>query len=158
MGIDSRAFRDALGLFPTGVCVVTAIDADHRAVGMTVNSFSALSLDPPLVLWCMQKNSERFDTYYKAQGFGISILAEDQQDLSGRYAQKEQYELSSGSYRIGRSGQAVLRQCIGSFECSLQQTVDGGDHIILIGKVLEMERRDSARPLLFYGGEYRQLR
>ena len=158
MGIDSRAFRDALGLFPTGVCVVTTIDADHKAVGMTVNSFSALSLDPPLVLWCIQKESERFDTYCNAQGFGVSILAEDQQDLSDRYAQKEQYEMSSGSYRIGRSGQAVLHQCLGSFECSLQQTIDGGDHIILLGEVLDMERRDDARPLLFYGGEYRQLR
>lgn len=158
MTIDSRAFRDALGLFPTGVCVVTAIDGDHNAIGMTVNSFSALSLEPALVLWCIQKDSDRFETFSNAEGFGVNILAEDQQALSNRYAQKQGYELSAGSYRIGEGGQAVLHQCLGSFECRLQQCVEGGDHIIMIGEVIAMERGDNERPLLFFGGDYRQLR
>jgi flavin reductase (DIM6/NTAB) family NADH-FMN oxidoreductase RutF len=158
MTIDSRAFRDALGNFPTGVCVVTTIDREHGAIGMTVNSFSALSLDPPLVLWCIQKDSDRFDAFNQTAGFGVSILGEEQQDLSNRYAGKCNYDLRPNSYRIGRSGQAVLNRCLGSFECSLRQRIDGGDHVILIGEVIEMENQGSGRPLLFYGGEYRQLR
>ncbi len=158
MAIDSRAFRDALGLFPTGVCVVTAVDGDDNAIGVTVNSFSALSLEPPLVLWCIQKDSDRFDIFNNAEGFGVSILAEDQQALSNRYAQKQDYALSPGSYRIGASGQAVLSQCLGSFECRLQQCVDGGDHVIMIGAVIAMESRDNERPLVFFGGDYCELR
>ena len=158
MAIDSRAFRDALGLFPTGVCIVSAVDGEDSAIGMTVNSFSALSLEPPLVLWCIQKDSDRFEAFSNADGFGVSILAEDQQPLSNRYAQKQDYALSPGSYRIGGSGQPVLEQCLGSFECRLWQEVDGGDHVIMIGEVVAMESRDKEQPLLFFGGDYRQLR
>jgi flavin reductase (DIM6/NTAB) family NADH-FMN oxidoreductase RutF len=158
MSIDSRELRDALGHFSTGVCVATAIDAAQKAVGMTVNSFAAVSLEPPLVLWSIQKDSDRFPLYTAADGFGISVLGEEQQELSDRYAQKEPYELVPGSFRIGESGQALLKDSIADFGCVITQRIDGGDHIILVGEVIEMGHSPGSSPLVFFGGEYRQLR
>jgi flavin reductase (DIM6/NTAB) family NADH-FMN oxidoreductase RutF len=158
MAIDSRELRDVLGHFSTGVCVATAIDSTKNAIGMTVNSFASVSLDPPLVLWCIQKDSDRFPVYNDACGFGISILGEQHQELSNRYAQREHYELVPGSFRIGDSGQALLNDSIADFGCVMTQRIDGGDHIILVGEVIEMEHSPGARPLVFFGGEYRQLR
>lgn len=158
MGFDSRQLRDALGRFATGVCVVTAIDEEMGPIGMTVNSFSALSLEPPLVLWSIQKDSERFAIFNDTTGFGLSILSEEQSALSNRYAQKQNYHLEAGSFRIGRGGQAILRDCMCSFECRLWERVEGGDHIIQIGEVIDIHQRPHGRPLLFYGGQYRQIR
>ena len=157
MTIDSRAFRDALGRFATGVCVVTAVDGPERVIGMTVNSFSAVSLEPPLVLWAIQRDSDRFHAFENAGGFGISVLSHEQEALSTRFAQKDDYYLSPDSYRLGGGGQAVLNQCICSFECRTWQLVEGGDHIIMIGEVMEMDTGAGDEPLLFYGGQYRGL-
>ncbi len=158
MAIDSRELRNVLGHFSTGVCVATAIDDTENAIGLTVNSFASVSLEPPLVLWCIQKDSDRFAVYNDASGFGISILGEQQEALSNRYAQKSHYALLAGSYRIGHSGQALLNDSIADLGCVITQRIDGGDHIILVGEVIEMEHRPGARPLVFFGGEYRQLR
>lgn len=158
MGLDSRAFRDALGQFSTGVCVVTVVDEEMGPIGMTVNSFSAVSLAPPLVLWSIQKDSERFTPFYGSVGFAVSILSEDQAAMSNRYAQKQNYHLEEDSFHLGRSGEAVLKHCLGSFECKTRERIEAGDHIILIGEVVEMQCDSGARPLLFFGGEYRQLR
>jgi flavin reductase (DIM6/NTAB) family NADH-FMN oxidoreductase RutF len=157
MQIDSRELRNVLGHFATGVCVVTAVDKSGTAIGMTVNSFSALSLDPPLVLWCIQKDSDRFDAYNEASGFGVSVLGEDQQELSDRYARAQQYAMDAGSFRLGKSGQALLLTSIANFGCELTERIDGGDHIIMVGRVVEMASIPDSRPLVFYRGEYRQL-
>lgn len=161
MTIDSRAFRNALGRFATGVCIVSTNDDAHgsqRVVGMTVNSFSALSLDPALVLWSIQKDSERYQAFCEGSGFGVSVLSEHQLELSNFYAQKDSHYLEQGCYRQGRSGQAVLRQCITSFECKMHQCIDGGDHTILVGEVIAMDNNPNGKPLVFYHGDYRQLR
>jgi flavin reductase (DIM6/NTAB) family NADH-FMN oxidoreductase RutF len=157
MAIDSLELRDVLGQFSTGVCVVTAIDDAENAIGMTVNSFASVSLEPPLVLWCIQKDSDRFNAYNNANGFGVSILGEQQQDLSNLYAQKLHCQLVPDSYRIGLSGQALLHDSIATFGCVVTQRIDGGDHVIMVGEVIEMDRSAESRPLIFFGGEYRQL-
>jgi flavin reductase (DIM6/NTAB) family NADH-FMN oxidoreductase RutF len=158
MAIDSLELRNVLGQFSTGVCVVTAIDDAQNAIGMTVNSFASVSLEPPLVLWCIQKDSDRFRAYNDASGFGVSILGEQQQELSNHYAQRLHYQLVPDSYHIGRSGQAMLNHSIATFGCVVTQRIDGGDHVIMIGEVIEMHRSEDSRPLIFFGGEYRQLR
>lgn len=158
MAIDSLELRDVLGHFSTGVCIVTAIDDAQNAIGMTVNSLASVSLEPPLVLWCIQKDSDRFVAYNSAAGFGVSILGDHQQELSDRYARKLEYQLAPGSYRVGHSGQAVLNDSIATLGCTVTQRIDAGDHLIMVGEVIEMERKADARPLVFFGGEYRQLR
>lgn len=157
MSIDAREFRDALGCFATGVCVITTQSESGQAVGMTVNSFASVSLDPALILWSLQNNSEMYDTWLNAKTFAVNILRKDQRDLASQYARKSDHLLAAGHFVAGATGVPVLHESLVSFECELGATHPGGDHIILIGSVLEMENRDNGEPLLFCAGGYREL-
>lgn len=156
--LDSRALRDALGTFATGICVITAIPEGEAPFGMTVNSFSSVSLDPALVLWNLQNNSECFPGFEKADKFAVNILADDQQALSNQYAKKGDHKLSAEHFRMGPGGTAIIRGAVTSFECECWTTYPGGDHTILVGKVLTMETNTNKQPLLFAAGQYRTLR
>ena len=158
MTLDNRHFRESMGRFATGVTVMTARGEGLPPLGMTVNSFTSLSLAPPLVMWNIQKNSDCLAMFNCAPGFTANILGQDQEELSRRFASKGDHALAPGEYRIGRSGQVVLKGCLASFECVLWRRYDGGDHVIIIGRVIEMEARPTGKPLLFYGGQYRELR
>ena len=158
MSLDNREFRDSLSRFATGISVVTVCSDGRDPQGMTVNSFSSLSLAPPLILWSIQKNSDCLAAFNASDGFTVNILRDHQEDVSRRYAQKGDHTLTPGSYSTGSSGQAVLKDCLTSFECELWQRYDGGDHIIVVGKVLAMETHPTAKPLVYYGGQYRHLR
>ena len=158
MSIDSRELRNALGRFATGVCVITANPPGQKPFGMTVNSFAAVSLDPPLVLWSIQKDSECMPAFEAATQYTVNILSDEQQAVSNRYAKKGDHALAAEDFRQGRSGCVVLRNALASFECDIEARIDGGDHIILLGRVLEMENRPTGKPLLFYSGQYRELR
>lgn len=158
MTLDSRAFRNALGQFATGVCVITAHPAGFKPFGMTVNSFASVSLEPALVLWSLQKNSDCLDAFTVADKFCVNVLTTDQKDLSGQYAKKGNHDLDEAHYRIGRTGNPVLRGALATFECTIWNRFDGGDHIILVGKVEEFSTNPNAKPLAFYAGQYRELR
>lgn len=158
MSLDSREFRNALGNFTTGVCVVTANPPGFEPFGMTVNSFASVSLDPPLVLWSLQNDSECYPAFRAADKFAINILAEDQQELSSQYAKKSSHDLQAEHFRIGRSGVPVMRGVITSFECEVWARYPGGDHVILVGKVTEMQVNANVKPLLFSAGKYQRLR
>ncbi|MFT6311009.1 MAG: flavin reductase (DIM6/NTAB) family NADH-FMN oxidoreductase RutF [Porticoccus sp.] len=158
MSLDPRELRDALGRFATGVTVVTANPKGFSPLGMTANSFSALSLDPPLVLWSLQKNSDCFAAFKAADGFAVNVLADDQMDLSNGFAKKGQHELPVGTFRQGKSGQPVLKNCLVSFECKMWASYEGGDHVILVGEVIAMNTRMTGKPLVFASGQYRELR
>lgn len=158
MTIDGRTLRNALGQFATGVTVITAQPAGAQPLGMTVNSFSALSLDPPLVLWSLQKDSECAPAFANATHYGVNILQQDQVDVSNAFAKKGEHELKAGDYRVGRSGVPVLKGCMTTFECRITARHDGGDHIILVGEVLEMNSLPDRKPLVFFGGRYRELK
>lgn len=158
MNFDSRELRNALGRFATGVCVITAAPASAAPFGMTVNSFSAVSLEPPLVLWSLQNNSECAEAMLSCRHYTINVLAKDQLELSQQYSKKQNHDLSPEHYRIGTSGAPVLRGSLASFECEAWANYDGGDHRILVGKVLHMSNRPTGKPLLFYAGAYRELR
>lgn len=158
MSIDGRELRNALGRFATGVTIVTAIAKDKRAMGMTANSFSSVSLDPPLVLWSLQRSSDVYGVFAGPQYFNINILSTEQQALSNQYARKEQHELEPEDFSAGKYGAPVIRHALVTFECELETTYEGGDHLIIVGRVRDMHERPSGEPLLFYSGHYRELR
>ncbi|ROS04644.1 flavin reductase (DIM6/NTAB) family NADH-FMN oxidoreductase RutF [Sinobacterium caligoides] len=158
MSFDSREFRNALGRFPTGVCVITTTPEGGKPMGMTVNSFAALSLEPALVLWSIQTNSECYAVFEKAKGFTVNVLSEEQVDVSNAYAKKGDHDLKEGEFRLGKSGQPVLKGAITSFECTMSAQHDGGDHVIIVGEVIEMDNSPTGRPLVFHSGKYEQLR
>ena len=158
MSFDGRELRDALGRFATGVCVITVLDEQQQALGMTANSFSSVSLDPPLVLWALQNSSEHYAAFSSPRYFAINILSSEQQSHSNQYAKKGQHDFDPADYRIGKYGAPIMRHALVTFECELETTHEGGDHIIIVGRVKEMQEKPSGEPLLFYCGRYRELR
>jgi flavin reductase (DIM6/NTAB) family NADH-FMN oxidoreductase RutF len=151
-GADNhRAFRNALGSFTTGVTVVTAMTSDGP-IGMTVNSFASVSLDPPLVLWSPAKSSSRYAAFTGAQHFAIHVLGSDQDHLSAAFTRG-----GSGFERIdvefNEVGVPVLPGTLARFECGQQAQHDAGDHTIIIGRVLRVAHRQG-EPLCFSGGRF----
>jgi len=155
--MDSIELRNALGRFATGVCVITAAPEGFEPFGMTVNSFSSLSLDPPLVLWSIQKNSDCMAAFDAADGYCVNVLSADQQALSNRFAKKDAHGIGDAPHRTGASGLPVLAGCLASFECKMSARHDGGDHIILVGQVEQLSVGDASQPLVFFEGKYREL-
>ncbi|WP_300517488.1 flavin reductase family protein [Aliiroseovarius sp.] len=133
--IDPRALRDAFGAFMTGVTVVTAHDADGNPLGFTANSFTSVSLDPPLVLVCLANSSRNYQALSQAEGFAVNILAETQKDVSNTFARPVEDRFAAVDWRPGPHGSPVFDGVSAWFDCSMFNTVDAGDHLILIGKV-----------------------
>jgi flavin reductase (DIM6/NTAB) family NADH-FMN oxidoreductase RutF/DNA-binding MarR family transcriptional regulator len=150
---DSRAFRRALGNFATGVTVVTAANASGHQVGVTANSFNSVSLDPPLILWSIDKRSTSHETFEQASHFAVNVLAADQIDLSNNFARPKEDRFNGIAYETGEGGAPILANCSARFQCEKYQQVDGGDHWIMIGKVVAFD--DFGRsPLLYHQGAY----
>ncbi|MEX5627416.1 p-hydroxyphenylacetate 3-hydroxylase reductase component [Pseudomonas marginalis] len=150
---DPRAFRRALGNFATGVTVVTAADASGRKVGVTANSFNSVSLDPPLVLWSIDKRSSSHGVFEEASHFAVNVLAADQIDLSNNFSRPKDDRFAEIAYAPGEGGAPVFADCAARFHCEKYQQVDGGDHWIMIGKVVAFD--DFGRsPLLYHQGAY----
>jgi flavin reductase (DIM6/NTAB) family NADH-FMN oxidoreductase RutF len=158
MSLDGRELRNALGRFATGVTIITAMGEGERAMGMTANSFTSVSLDPPLVLWSLQNTSDVYDVFAGPQYFNINVLSTEQQAQSNLYAKKARHELQPADFRPGKYGAPVIRNALVTFECELETTYPGGDHLIIVGRVREMHNKPSGEPLLFYSGRYRELR
>jgi flavin reductase (DIM6/NTAB) family NADH-FMN oxidoreductase RutF len=150
--IDTRELRHALGCFATGITVVTARAADGRAAGVTANSFCSVSLDPPLVLWCLSKSAPSGSVFVKATHFAIHVLAEDQADLSARFSRPSKDKFAGLQVSDGLAGTPVL-DCAAVFECRCEHRYDGGDHLIIVGRV-ERYRHTKRPPLLFHSGRY----
>lgn len=156
MTFDSRAFRDALGNFPTGVAVVTVSGSDAH-VGITVNSFTSVSLDPPLVLWCMDKRSQRHDVFVAAPGFTVSILGTGHREVSSRLARPGEHSLAGLALKPTQLGPPGLADSLAIFECARESTLEGGDHTVLVGRVLRFTRAGEGAPLVFFRGKYSAL-
>lgn len=150
---DTRTFRDALGCFATGITVVTAQDEDGNKVGVTANSFNSVSLEPPLILWSIDKKVNAKEVFLNSSHFAINVLAADQIHVSNTFARPAEDRFAKVEYREGAGGCLLLDECATHFECELFQTVDGGDHIIMIGKVVDFSTYDKA-PLLYHRGVY----
>lgn len=133
--IDQRSLRDAFGTFLTGVTVVTCHDEKQRPLGFTANSFTSVSLDPPLVLVCLAKSSRNYEHFTSGQGFAVNVLSEFQKDVSNLFAKPVEDRFATIDWRAGPHGSPVLANVAAWFDCSLHQTLESGDHVILIGKV-----------------------
>ncbi len=157
MDLDAREFRHVLGTFTTGVCVITAVSENNEPFGMTVNSFASVSLDPALVLWSLQNDSDCLPAFEATKKFAVNILASDQQGLSTLYAQKGKHVLQSEHYQMGEYGLPIVAGVVSSFECSVWARYPGGDHTIMIGEVKSIGSDSNKQPLLFNAGQYREL-
>lgn len=151
--LDPRAFRRALGNFATGVTVVTAATPGGAQVGVTANSFNSVSLDPPLVLWSIDKRSGSYPVFAQASHFAINVLAADQVDLSNRFARPSEDKFAGIEVNLGAGGAPLLADCAARFQCEKYQQIDGGDHWILIGKVIAFDDLGRA-PLVYHQGAY----
>ncbi len=156
MSFEGRELRNALGRFATGVCLITTVSED-RPLALTANSFSSVSLDPPLVLWSLQNNSDVYDVFAGPTHFAVNVLAREQESMSNQYAKKGSHTIDAAHFRPGRYGAPIIRDALVSFECELEATHPGGDHLIIVGRVLDMIQRPTGDPLLFYCGGYREL-
>lgn len=156
MTFDPRSFRNALGCFTTGITVV-ATRVNGTPIGMTVNSFTSVSLDPPLVLFCLGRDSRNYDTFATADAFAFSILAEDQQELSTRFARSDHQDRFTGvGHDAGVTGSPLLHGALAALDCRRERAVEMGDHTILIGRVVDL-RMGKGRPLLYFRGGYAQV-
>jgi flavin reductase (DIM6/NTAB) family NADH-FMN oxidoreductase RutF len=150
---DSQDLRRVLGSFVTGVTVVTTTDDEGRFHGVTANSFSSVSLDPPLVLWSQAVKSLSHPVFYKAESFAVNILAEDQIELSKRFAKSSPEKFAGIDLDIGADGVPLLRGCSARLQCRVVSRLPGGDHTIYVGEVHAIDR-DERKPLVFGGGKY----
>ena len=151
--IDLGEFRRALSCFATGVAVVTTIDEDGEPVGMTVSSFNSVSLDPPLVLWSIANDAQSYDSFMSANYFAVNVLTMEQQHLSSRFATKGINKFDGLDCREGLHGAPILPEYAACFECSTEHRYEGGDHKIIVGRVLHLEDRETD-PLIFYRGRF----
>ena len=154
--MDTGDFRQALGQFATGVCLVTVDDPELGPLATTVNSFSSVSLDPPLVLWSIQNSSDHLAVYTECQYFGISVLSSEQGALSSQYAQRGGHSVQAEHFTTGPQGEPKLIDALAHFTCAAYAVHPGGDHQIIVGEVLQFESGEAA-PLIFYSGGYRAL-
>lgn len=151
--IEPRELRRALGAFVTGVTVVTTLDAAGNPRGFTANSFTSVSLDPPLVLVCVAKTAASCPVFSAAKGYAVNILAEDQRDVSATFASRAADRFAAVRWRRERTGSPILDGVAAWFDCERQDTVDAGDHVILIGRVVAFDHAP-ANPLGYCRGSY----
>lgn len=153
MSFDPKEFRRCLGNFATGVTVITAKSSDGTQVGVTANSFNSVSLDPPLILWSIVKTSSSYAVFENSDHFAVNILAADQIDLSNNFAKPSDDKFANVETQSGVGGAPLLQNTAANFQCEKYQVVDGGDHWIMIGKVVAFESLGRA-PLLYVQGSY----
>lgn len=154
---DALALRGAFGHFATGICVLGAETVTGERLGLTLNSFSSLSLDPPLLLVSLGHFLRSHDQLIAARGFGLSILAEDQVEISQRFASREGLKWRDFPAVQGRLGGLTVPSAMASFDCAVERSVPAGDHTILIGRVLDCTTHETARPLLYFRGRYDRI-
>lgn len=156
-GSDPRTLRDALGCFATGVTVVTCLDREGRPIGLTANSFTSLSLDPPLLLVCVAKGAASAGPLSEAENFAVNVLQTGQQPASITFSTRVEDRFGCTPWALGEHGVPVLRDSLSVFECRHHAVHDGGDHLILVGEVKKATFEPSLDPLLYFRGRYRRL-
>lgn len=155
MSLDQRSFRKALGCFATGVTVVTTLHPDrHTPAGVTVSAFSSLSLDPPMVLFCLGQQTSSIESFKTHGHFAINVLSETQRDISIRFASRSEDKWKGITWEKGVAGVPLLPGCIATLECKLVNVVEGGDHLIFIGKVERLTHQEGGSPLIYFRGAY----
>jgi flavin reductase (DIM6/NTAB) family NADH-FMN oxidoreductase RutF len=156
---STQDFREALGFFATGIAIVTAVADGGNRVGATVSSFNSVSLDPPLVLFSMTRSSRAFAAWQSVTHFAVNVLAESQDALSSRFARALGDKWEGARCVEGETGVPLLADSLAAFECTRYANYDGGDHIIIVGRVcnVRVRKRVDAVPLIFFRSKYRRL-
>ncbi len=154
--VDAARFRRACSKFATGVAIATVVSSDGQPHGMTVNSFTSVSLEPPLVLVCVDAGGNMAGLFAQASHYGVNVLRESQADLSNRFSQRGFDRFDSVAWTRGAAGVPMLDGALARFECAVRHRVVAGDHSILIAEVVAAEYEDGA-PLLYFDSGYRAL-
>jgi len=155
--IDAARFRKALSTYPSGVCVITGVGAEGQLLGLTVGSFTSVSLDPPLVGFLPQKRSVTWAEIAASGRFCVNVLAADQQEISGRMAVPGPDKFDGVDYSLSPAGLPVIADAITWIDCEIHSQVEAGDHLFVAGLVRDMDAVHEKNPLIFHGGKYRQL-
>jgi flavin reductase (DIM6/NTAB) family NADH-FMN oxidoreductase RutF len=157
--IDSRAFRPIMGCFATGVTIVTARPGDGGPIGLTVNALTSLSLDPPLVLFCLERKAHVYPLFKKASSFAVNILGAGQEDISRYFADFRHHAKPKNLWARAEGGCPLLRGTLGWMVCRKVAIHRGGDHDIFVGEVVKLKKRaGDGEPLLYFRGRYRQIK
>ena len=151
---SAQEFRAALGMFATGVTIVTARTAAGELVGLTANSFNSVSLSPPLVLWSLARAAASMATFASGSHYAINVLAADQRALAERFATKHVDRWAGVDFSEGVGGAPLLEGAVAVFECFNRSRYEEGDHVIFVGEVERCQHRAGASPLLFHGGQF----
>ncbi len=147
-------FRQALGMFATGVTIVTARTGDGNYIGLTANSFNSVSLTPPLVLWSLARSAGSMAAFSAGSHYAINILSADQQDLAKQFAAHGGDRFSGVAFTLGAGGAPLLQGAAATFECFNRSRYEEGDHVIFVGEVEGCSHHAGASPLLFHGGKF----
>lgn len=157
MAVDGSTFRKALGAFASGVTVVTGRAADGEPVGLTVSAFSSLSLDPPLILVCLDKATRSAEALTGGP-FAVNILAEDQQAVSNHFASRKDKRFDGVEWQAGEvHGSPLLSGSLAHLQCAPHEVLEGGDHLIVVGRVEAVDVSEEGKPLTYFRGGYRIL-
>ncbi len=152
-----RALRNALGQFATGVTVITTRTADGVPIGVTINSFNAVSLDPPLILWSLSLATAKLAHFRRAAHYAVNVLSANQAPVSESFAAADENPFAGLQIRDGPGGIPLLENCVACFECTPEAEYPGGDHLIFVGRVTRFFSAESREPLIFHAGRYRSL-
>jgi 3-hydroxy-9,10-secoandrosta-1,3,5(10)-triene-9,17-dione monooxygenase reductase component len=154
--LDSKELRRLMGHFATGVTIITTKGADGTPYGLTANAFTSLSLDPPLCIVCVDRKAESFAHFYDSKVFTVNILTREQEALSNRFAKSGGDKFTGVATIPGHHGAPLIDGALAHIECLITDTVEGGDHVVHVGRIERFDVR-SGEPLLFYQGRYRAL-
>jgi flavin reductase (DIM6/NTAB) family NADH-FMN oxidoreductase RutF len=155
--VDPRGFRQALGQFATGVAVITAQGNDGQAIGMTMSSFNSVSVDPPLILFSIDRKAFSLKAMTEARGYAVNILGRDQEHLSNKFARALDDKWAAVEHTLGHMEAPLISGALAHFECTPFAQYDGGDHVIFVGRVVKYSAHPASEPLIFFRGAYRSL-
>jgi len=155
--IEQQLFRRVCGKYATGITVLTVLDASAGPQGMTANSFTSVSLDPPMILVCIDRKASILSFFAAGTRFAINVLHEDQKELSTCFARKGLDRFDGVEWSPGQNGSPILPDVLATLECSVAQMVEAGDHVVVIGEVFHATWRDG-QPLIYFNSSYQVLR
>ena len=150
---EFRPLKDAFGRFATGIAIAGCVGEDGGPVALTINSFTSVSLDPALVLWCIERRASTFSSFSSADHYSLSILKSDQRGDSQRFAGYKAPALTSEEFEVWETGAPILKNRLAAFDCEVVDRFKAGDHIILLGKVLKFDSVDG-QPLVYFASNY----
>jgi flavin reductase (DIM6/NTAB) family NADH-FMN oxidoreductase RutF len=149
-------FKEVMGNYPTGVTVVTTVDEDGTPLGLTVNSFASVSIDPLMILWSIDKNVSSYGPFTQTDKFAVHVLADDQADICSLFAMKGTDRFANCEWETSENGLPIIKGALGVLQCKTHQTVEAGDHTILIGEVIDIENYGKD-PLLYHRRKFGKI-